>query len=157
MQALPSLHVVPLPALVCAEHCPVDGLQVPATLHVAAAGQVTGLEPTHAPDWQLSVCVQPLPSSQPAPLAAFVGVGHSPVEGLQVPATLQVGAVHVIVGPGVHVPLWQVSPTVQPLLSLQPVPFATGAHVPVAVAQVVQPPHAAPAFCHMPFASHICG
>jgi hypothetical protein len=157
VQALPSLHVVPLPALVCAEHCPVDGLQVPATLHAAAAGQVTGLEPTHAPDWQLSVCVQPLPSSQPVPLAAFVGVGHSPVEGLQVPATLQVGAVHVIVGPGVHVPLWQVSPTVQPLLSLQPVPFATGAHVPVAVAQVVQPPHAAPAFCHMPFASHICG
>ena len=40
---------VPLAALVCAEHCPVDGLQVPATLHVAAAGQVTGLFPVHTP------------------------------------------------------------------------------------------------------------
>jgi len=101
--------------------------------------------------------VQPLPSSQPVPLAAFVGVGHVPVDGLHVPATLQVGAVHVIVGPGAHVPLWQLSFTVQPLPSLQAIPFATGAQVPVAVAQLVQPPHAAPAFCHMPLGSHICG
>ena len=58
VQALPSLHDDPLAAFVCVEHCPVDGLHVPATLHVAAAGQSTGLEPTHAPAWQLSVCVQ---------------------------------------------------------------------------------------------------
>jgi hypothetical protein len=51
-------------------------LHVPATLHVAAAGHVTGLEPTHAPDWQLSVCVQPSPSLHVVPLVAFVGAEH---------------------------------------------------------------------------------
>ena len=50
VQALPSLHDVPFGAFVGAEQTPVDGLHVPATLHVAAAGQVTGLVPVHTPD-----------------------------------------------------------------------------------------------------------
>jgi hypothetical protein len=45
-----------------------------------------GLLPVHAPDWHVSVCVQALPSLQVVPLAA-VGLEHTPVEGLQVPAT----------------------------------------------------------------------
>ena len=99
-----SLQPVPLGALAGVEHTPDDGLQTPATLHMAAVEHVTGLPPTHAPDWQLSVCVHALPSSQPVPLLALVGVGQVPVDGLHVPATLHVGAVHVIVAPGTHVP-----------------------------------------------------
>jgi hypothetical protein len=45
----PSLQLVPLVAFVGAEQLPVDGLQVPATLQVAAAGQVTGLLPVQVP------------------------------------------------------------------------------------------------------------
>ena len=32
-------------------------------------GQVTGFAPTQAPAWQVSVCVQPLPSLQVVPLS----------------------------------------------------------------------------------------
>jgi hypothetical protein len=45
----PSEHAELFGAFVCAEHCPVVGLHVPITLHVAAAGHVTGLIPTHTP------------------------------------------------------------------------------------------------------------
>ena len=74
--------------------------------------------------------------------------------GLHVPATLQVAPGQVIAGPGLHAPLWQVSPTVQALLSVQVVPFAAGMHVPVAIAHTEQVPQTAPLFCHVPVASH---
>jgi hypothetical protein len=47
---------------------------------------VTGFEPTHAPAWQLSICVQALPSLHAVPFAAL-GFEQTPVDGSQVPAT----------------------------------------------------------------------
>jgi hypothetical protein len=153
----PSLQLVPLVTLVGAEQLPVDVLQVPAILHMPGLGQVTGLPPVQLPPMQVSVCVHGLPSSQPVPVAALVGVEQAPVDGLQVPGTLQAGAVHVVAVPGMHVPAWQLSPTVHMLPSLHVVPFVTAAQLPLFVAHIVQPPHAEPAFCQAPLASHICG
>ena len=47
---------------------------------------MTGLLPTHAPAWHVSVCVQLLPSLHEVPFAA-IGFEHWPVWGSQVPAT----------------------------------------------------------------------
>jgi hypothetical protein len=136
VHALPSLHVVPFATFAGVEQVPLEGLQVLAILQVVAAGQVTGLPPVHAPLWQVSVCVHALPSLHAVPLGAFVGAEQAPVPGLHVPATWHAGAVHVIAGPGTQAPLWQVSPAVQALLSVQVVPFVTGVHRPVAVAHI---------------------
>ena len=117
----------------------------------------TGLSPVHVPLWQVSVCVQALPSSQLVPLVALVGVEQVPVEGLQVPATLHAVAVQLTGFAPTQAPLWQVSVWVQALPSLQTVPFATARQVAVAAEQAVHAPHAEPAFCQVPFASHVCG
>ena len=115
---------------------------------------VTGFAPTHDPFWHASVCVHALPSLHGDPFGPFVCAEHTPVLGLHVPATLQVAPGQVIAGPAVHAPLWQVSPTVQALLSVQVAPFAAGMHVPVAVAHTEQVPQTAPLSCHVPVASH---
>jgi hypothetical protein len=63
---------------------------------------VIGLLPVHAPAWQLSLCVQALPSEQAVPLATtkfvqpMAGSQESAVQGLP---SLQRGA-----EPAVHVP-----------------------------------------------------
>ena len=67
VQALPSLQAVPSGAA-WLEHCPVPGLHVPATWHWSEAVHTTGLEPVHAPLWQVSVWVQALLSLQALPL-----------------------------------------------------------------------------------------
>jgi hypothetical protein len=105
----------------------------------------------------VSVCVQALPSEQVVPLAASVAGEQVPVLGLHVPGTLHVPAGQVIGAPGAQAPAWQLSPTVQGLLSVQLVPLVAAAHAPVAVEQTVQPPHAAPLFCQVPVASQVCG
>src|SRR5207249_770679 len=64
---------------------PVAGLQVPAVWHWSEAVHATGFVPAQAPAWQVSVCVQALPSSQGAPLG-LAGLLQAPVAGLQVPA-----------------------------------------------------------------------
>ncbi len=84
MQALPSLQALPL-AFAGFEHVPVVGEQVPAVWHWSEAVQTTGLLPVHTPLWQVSICVQALPSLHELPLA-FAGFEHVPVAGLQVPA-----------------------------------------------------------------------
>ena len=84
VQALPSLHAVPFGALGF-EQVPVAGSQVPATWHRPLAVHVTGFEPEQTPAWQVSVCVQALPSLHAVPFGAF-GFEHVPVAGLQVPA-----------------------------------------------------------------------
>ena len=146
VHALPSLHDVPFVAFVAAEHVPVDGWHVPATLHVAAAGHVTGFDPTQLPLMHLSVCVHMSPSEHVEPSVALVAVEQTPVVVLHVPATLHVPPVQVVVGPGVQAPLWQVSPTVQALLSVHVVPFVAAAHAPVAVTHTEQVPQAVPLF-----------
>lgn len=74
------------------------------------------------PDWQLSACVQALPSSQAAPFG-LAGWEH-PVAELQVPAIWHWStAVHVTGFVPRQVPAWQVSVAVQGLSSLQVVPL----------------------------------
>ena len=48
VQALPSLHAVPLGAAGF-EHWPVEGSHVPATWHWSLAVQITGFAPVHTP------------------------------------------------------------------------------------------------------------
>src|SRR5947199_9280418 len=80
----PLFRSVPLVLFVGAEHTPVAGLQVPGWWHWFAV-QTTGLAPTQLPFWQVSVCVQALPSLQAVPLVLVVGAEHTPVEGGRAP------------------------------------------------------------------------
>src|SRR5437870_3845067 len=137
VQALPSLHAVPLLAFGL-EHWPVAVLQVPATWHWSEAVQTTGLPPVQSPLWQVSVCVQALPSLHAVPLLSC-GLEHSPVAGLQVPAMWHWSdAVQTTGLLPVQTPLWQVSVWVQAWPSLHAVPslFPGLEHGPVAGLQV---------------------
>src|SRR5437879_3036072 len=96
------------------------------------------LLPVQTPLWQVSVCVQALPSLQALPLT-FAGFEHVPVVGEQVPATWHWSeAVQTTGLLPVQTPLWQVSVCVHALPSLQvlPLAFAGCEHVPAAGAQV---------------------
>jgi hypothetical protein len=84
VQALPSSHAVPSVVLETV-HVPVAASQAETVVHCVGAGQVTGDPPTHAPAWQVSVCVQASPSSQDVPFGA-AGLVHMPVAELHVPA-----------------------------------------------------------------------
>ena len=123
VHAFPSLHVVPS-VFAGFEQVPFAGEQVPALWHWSLAVQVTGLEPVQVPAWQLSISVQAFPSLQEVP-SAFAGFEHTPVAGLQIPATWHWS------GPGqttgllpTQLPDWQVSVLVQALASLHELPFA---------------------------------
>src|SRR5712664_30430 len=122
VQALPSLHGVPLVA-VGLEQVPVAGLHVPATWHWSRTVQVTGLLPTQLPLWQVSVCVQALPSLHGVPFVA-VGVEQRPVARLDGHATWHWSRAAQVSGLlPTQLPLWQVSVCVQALPSLHGVPF----------------------------------
>ena len=71
MHASPSLQGVSSGAFGF-EHLPVAGLQVPATWHWSEAAHTTGLLPVQTPLWQVSVCVQALPSLHVVPFATLV-------------------------------------------------------------------------------------
>jgi hypothetical protein len=119
VQALPSLHA--LPSALLGFEQPVAGLHVPATWHWSIAAQVTAAPPVQTPAWHVSPAVQALPSLQAVPLA-LAAYAHTPVPGLQTPATWHwSGAAHATAAP-VHTPAWQVSPVVHALPSLQAVP-----------------------------------
>src|SRR5437867_1031274 len=122
VQALPSLQAVPLVLVVGAEHTRVAGLQVPGSWHWSAV-QTTGFAPTQLPFWQVSVCVQALPSLQAVPLVLVVGAEHTPVAGLQVPGSWHWSAVQTTGLAPTQLPFWQVSVCVQALPSLQAVPL----------------------------------
>jgi hypothetical protein len=138
VHALPSLQPVPF-ASAGFEHAPVLGSHEPAAWHWSLAAQETGLPPVHVPPWQLSPRVHALPSLQPVPFASAV-FEHAPVPGLHEPAAWHWSlAAHVTELPPVHVPAWQLSPSVHALPSLHTVPFAAtgfeqvpvlGLHVP---------------------------
>src|SRR5579863_4474612 len=66
VHGLPSLQAVPLGASGL-EQMPVEGSQVPAAWHWSEAVHTTGLDPVHTPAWQVSICVQALPSLQALP------------------------------------------------------------------------------------------
>src|SRR6266481_2473151 len=134
MSAVQSLQ----PAIAGLEQLPVAGSHVPATWHWSRAVQVTGLLPTQLPLWQVSVCVQVLPSLHAVPLVA-VGVEQLPVAGSHVPATWHGRRGVQEAGLPTQLPLWQVSVCVQALLSSHAVPSVAegleqmpvaGSHVP---------------------------
>jgi hypothetical protein len=132
VQALPSLHAVPLEAAGLV-HWPVEGSHAPATWHWSEAVQVTGFDPVHAPLWQASAWVQALPSLHGVPLEA-AGLVHCPVVGSHVPATWHWSkAVQATWLPALQTPAWQVSFRSHALPSLQAVPSATAGllHCPV--------------------------
>src|SRR5689334_16310611 len=84
----------------------------------------TGFVPEQMPAWQVSVCVQALPSLHATPSVA-AGFEHTPVAGLHVPATWHWSwAVHKTGFVPVQVPAWQLSICVQPFASLQATPSA---------------------------------
>src|SRR5206468_794395 len=125
VQALPSLHAVPF-GTAGFEQRPVPASHVPATWHGSLAVQTTGLAPVPAPDWQVSVCVQALPSLHAVPSGA-AGFVQSPVPASHVPATWHGSlAVHTTGLPLWHTPAWQLSPCVQALPSPQGDPFGLG-------------------------------
>src|SRR5207247_1200051 len=137
VQALPSLHAVPLLAFGL-EHWPVPVSQVPATWHWSEAVQTTGLVPVQVPLWQVSVCVQGLPSLQAVPLLVC-GLEHWPVAVSQVPATWHWSVAVQTTGLlPVQPPRWQVSVCVQASPSLQAAPLPSWGleHRPVAGSQV---------------------
>src|SRR5262249_31799619 len=83
VHSFPSSHCAPLPFGVFG-HWPVPGSHTRVWWHWSAAGHTTGLLPVHTPcALQVSVCVQSLPSSQPAPVLG--GFEHMPFSGLQTP------------------------------------------------------------------------
>jgi hypothetical protein len=80
LQVRASLQAVPL-VLMGLEQTPPE--QVPALWHWSSAVQTMGLPPVQVPAWQVSVCVQALPSLHEVP---FVLIGLEQVPPEQVPA-----------------------------------------------------------------------
>jgi hypothetical protein len=100
--------------------------------------QTTGSLPEQLPAWQVSVWVQPSPSSQAEP-SGFCGFEQFPVAGLQVPASWQESwGVHTTGFSPAQIPIWQVSVWVHKLPSLQDVPSGNSGseQIPVAGLQV---------------------
>jgi hypothetical protein len=85
VQASPSSQAVPFGSGTL-EQTPVAGLHTLGFWHGSGAGHTTGLDPTHTPSWQVSVCVQASPSSQALPVqgvhvpsdAAPAAIEHAP-------------------------------------------------------------------------------
>ena len=69
------------------EHIPVANAQTPISWHSSKAVHTTLLLPVHAPAWQVSVCVQRLPSLHVTPLVFGVTGEHVPVAGTQAPTS----------------------------------------------------------------------
>jgi hypothetical protein len=115
------------------EQTPVVVLQVPTPWHWSDAVQVIGFAPVHVPPWQVSVCVQALPSLQ----GGVPGLGCATQASV---ASLQMPSLHWLplaeqsrAAPGAQVPAWHASPTVQNAPSLHGVlfGFAGSEHSPV--------------------------
>src|SRR6266700_2776657 len=151
VHALASLQLVPL-GLAGLLQVPVVGSQVPAVWHWLAAVHTTGLAPTQAPAWQVSLCVHALASLQLVPLG-LAGLLQAPDAGLQTPAVWHwSAAVHTTGLAPTQMPAAQVSVCVQALPSLQ------GASS--ALAGLLQTPVAglpAPAVWHWSAAVHTTG
>src|SRR5207248_2145586 len=105
VQRSPSSQAAPSPRG-GSEQAPVAGAQAPARWHGSRAAQATGLPPTQAPPWQVSVRVQASPSLQALP-SGLPGLLQVPVAGLQVPAVWQASLAVQVVAVPVHTPDWQ--------------------------------------------------
>jgi hypothetical protein len=121
VQAIPSSHTVPT-AFSTDAHAPVAGSHTPASWHWSGAGQTIGSPPMQSPAVQASAFVQALPSSHGAP-SALGGELHSPVCGLQTPASWQASTGWQFRAPlPTHVPDSQRSTVVHALPSSHAVP-----------------------------------
>jgi hypothetical protein len=104
LQAFPSLQLV-LSGTAGFEQAPVMGSQVPALWQASAAAQTTGEPPKQAPAWQLSSCVQALPSLQGLPLTE-TGYVQAPVVGSHEPASWHASGTAQATGvPETHTPI----------------------------------------------------
>ena len=125
VQASPSLHAAPS-TFGGLEQAPVAGSHTPAAWQTLGIGQTTAFWPVQTPPWQVSVCVQALPSLH-AVAFGFAGF-EQPVTGSHVPTLWHWSlAVHTTGFWPVQTPLWHVSVCVQTLASLQAEPLALGA------------------------------
>jgi hypothetical protein len=143
------VQLVPAGSSVC--ETPFVGWQASA-VHGLPSSVATGAPGAHAPDWQVSVSVQTLPSLHAVPFA-FSGFEQTPVAGLHVPALWHWSLAMQMTGlPAAQVPDWQVSICVQPFPSLHGVPFGFAGfeQTPVAGLQV-------PALWHWLLAMHTTG
>jgi hypothetical protein len=141
VHAFASLHVVPS-VLAGFEQTPVAGLHVPASWHWSCAVQVFGFAPVHVPDWQVSVCVQPLPSLHALPFA-LGGFEHAPDSTPHAPARWHWSdAEQLIELPPVQKWLWQVDDVVHGFWSSHSVPFMAVVHCAhgILIFAVRQPP-----------------
>src|SRR5947207_595935 len=151
VHALASLQLVPL-GLAGLLQAPDAGAQVPAVWHWSAAVHTTGLAPTQAPAWQVSLCVHALASLQLVPLG-LAGLLQAPDAGLQTPAVWHwSAAVHTTGLAPTQAPAVQVS------VRVQASPSSHGA--PSSLAGLLQAPDAglqAPAVWHWSAAVHTTG
>jgi hypothetical protein len=86
------------------EHTPVTGLQTPISWHGSSGAHTTGLAPTHAPAWQVSVLLHALLSLHTEP-SGFAGFEHIPVATSHTPTAWQLSeAWHVITAPAEQTP-----------------------------------------------------
>jgi len=83
VQTFPSVQE--FASLATNPHAPFSGLHA-SSVHGFVSLQITGLLPTHAPVWHVSVWVQALPSVHVVPLVAG-GFEQRPVPELHVPPT----------------------------------------------------------------------
>jgi hypothetical protein len=103
LQALPSPHEEPF-GFGGSEHCPLEGLHVPASWHWSLATQVTGVPGVQVPLWHVSEPLHWSPSAQEVPFG-LLGFEHCPFDGLQVPASWHWSLATQVTGvPGVQVP-----------------------------------------------------
>src|SRR5262245_14070337 len=109
VHALASLHGVPFGAGGL-EQVPVIGSQTPGRKQPPGGGQTNGLLPKHMPPWQVSVCVQALPSLQGMSLKP----AQVPSEGA--PAAIE----HASQGPALHAVLQQTPSAQKPLWQSRP-------------------------------------
>jgi hypothetical protein len=151
VQALPSSHALPS-ALAGFEHKPVVGSHVPATWHESEAVQMTGFDPTHAPDRQAFVCRHAFVPAHAAP-SGLLGFEHLPVIGSHVPARWHGSdALHTTGFDPTHVPAWQVFVCKHGLVPVQVAPsgFVGFEHFPVVGSHV-------PGVWHASEAAHTTG
>src|SRR5439155_64072 len=117
VQALPSVQAAPS-GFAGLEQRPVAGSQMRGAWRRAGAAQVAGVVPVQTTPWQVSVCVQALPSVQAAP-SGFAGLEQRPVAGSQVPASWHWSVAAQVTGfVPVQTPPWPVSVCVQALPSV---------------------------------------
>ena len=131
VHASPSSHVVPSVTATC-EHVPPLQLSVVQAL---LSLQSIGLLPTHAPDWQLSVCVQASPSSQVVPSATLTCEHVPPLQLSVVQALLSLQSIGLL---PTQAPDWQLSVCVHASPSSQVVPSSAAGfeHRPVPGSQI---------------------